>query len=293
MTLSRRRFLTISAAALAAPMPTFAASWTGVAFGADVSLTIRAPREEAEAALSRARRIIEDVEGLFSLYRENSDLVRLNRTGLLRDPDPRFFAVVQAADRAHVLTEGRFDPTIQPYWLALSRGDDPAEAARALGWGRVGFDANVVTLGAGQALTFNGIAQGYATDLVADALGAMGLSDILVNIGEYRASGGPWRLGISDPERGIMGFQTLSAGAVATSSPGAMSLGAESHVLHPDFRPLWSTVSVTATTATLSDSLSTALCLAPRDLIEAVAGLPEVMMIRMVDFVGDLTTIRA
>ena len=218
MTLSRRRFLTISAAALVPPINANAASWSGVAFGADVSLTIRAPSEEAEQALSQARQIIEEIEALFSLYRPESALTQLNRTGQLRDPDARFLTLLRASDRAHRLTGGRFDPTVQSYWRALALGDDPAIARSIIGWDRVVFDPVAISLAAGQALTFNGIAQGYATDLVAEALGSMGLSDVLVNIGEYRAMGGPWRLGISDPERGIMGFQTVTAGAVATSS---------------------------------------------------------------------------
>ena len=293
MSLSRRRFLAISAAAVAAPVPATAASWSGIAFGSDVRLTIRAPGPEAARAIGAARRIIAEVEDLFSLYRDGSALIRLNRTGRLDRPDPRFITLMHASDRAHRLTSGRFDPTVQPYWRAHASGEDPARARAAFGWHRIAFDDRAVRLAPGQALTFNGIAQGYATDLVSEALSGLGLTDVLVNMGEYRALGGPWRLGIADPQVGLMGFQTLTHGAVATSSPSALTLGAHAHILHPDFTPRWSTVSVTAANAALADSLSTALCLAPVELVEEIAAMPQVASVRLVDMHGDLATIQA
>ena len=293
MSLSRRRFLAVTAAAVAIPKGAQATTWRGTALGAEVSLTIRAPRALAETALTRTRTILSEVEDLFSLYRETSALVRLNASGALRRPDLRFMDLMASADTAHRLSGGRFDPTVQPLWQALARGAPTEAASAAVGWDRVAFDARAVRLAKGQALTFNGIAQGFATDLVADALRDLGLRDVLVNIGEYRALGGPWRIGIADPGQGLMGYQTLEGTAVATSSPGALSLGPGGHILHPAHRPLWSSVSVTARSATLADSLSTALCLAPRALVERVAAHPEIAAIRLVDPAGDLTTITA
>ena len=293
MTLTRRRFLTVTAAALAAPRGACAASWQGTALGADVSLTIRGPRDTADEGLARARRLLEEVEALFSLYRPDSALCRLNAAGTLARPDPRLLDLLGASDTAHRLTGGRFDPTVQPWWRALALGQDPAAARAAIGWDRVRWSSGAVTLGTGQALTFNGIAQGYATDLVTDALRDLGLGEVLVNIGEYRALGGPWRLGLSDPAQGHMGHVTLTSGAVATSSPAALSLGAEAHILHPDHRPLWSTVSVSAASATLADALSTALCLAPEPLAEEIATRPDVHAIRLIDRQGNLRTVSA
>ena len=128
MKLSRRRFLTISAAVAATPGGVFAQSWQGHAFGAEVSLTIRGPRNEAEAALSGARDLIFEIERLFSLYDPTSQLVRLNRLKILDQPDPRFLALMQKAGRAHSITGGLFDPTVQSLWKALAVGDVAEEA---------------------------------------------------------------------------------------------------------------------------------------------------------------------
>jgi thiamine biosynthesis lipoprotein len=235
--------------------------------------------------------MLRDIEGLFSLYDPTSILSRLNNTGSLLDPDPRFLALMHAADIGHRQTGGLFDPTIQPLWQALANGWPSQTAMATIGWDRVQCDTGKITLDADQALTFNGIAQGFATDLITDHLGGLGMTETLVNIGEYRALGGPFQLGLSDPAAGHLGARTLHNTAIATSSPSAMALGRQSHILHPSHTAQWSTVSVEATTATLADCLSTALCLAPRDQIAEVAKMPDISRITLVDFDGNLTTI--
>ncbi len=291
MMLTRRRFLTISAAMAAGPAWATPQRWQGRAFGADVSLTIRGPRDDAVAAIDATRQIIAHVEGLFSLYDPASALSELNRVGTLPQPDPDFLALMQAAEHGHRLTGGLFDPTIQPLWRALAGGSDAVAASAAIGWDRVRFDAEEVQLDRGQALTFNGIAQGFATDLITAQFQRLGMTETLVNIGEYRAIGGPWRLAVSDPVHGELGTRTIAQGAIATSSPTAMSLGAQAHILHPQHRARWSTVSVEAQTATLADCVSTALCLAPLDQIVAMRAADGIGRITLVDFNGDLTTL--
>ena len=291
MTLTRRRFLSIAAASVALPQAAHAEVWHGHAFGAEVSITIRGERAQAQNALAQARAVLLDIEGLFSLFDPNSSLSHLNRKGVLLAPDPHFLAVMRASDRANYLTNGLFDPSVQHLWQGLAKGHNPAAYFDTIGWDRVQFDAQHVALGVGQALTFNGIAQGYATDQVSEILIALGFSDMLVNIGEHRGIGGPWRLGVQDPEQGLMGSRTLNDGAIATSSPQATPIGKEGHIVHTQARPRWSTVSVEAPTATLADSLSTAMVMAPREQIQEIKRQSDVTRVTLVDFVGDLITL--
>jgi len=296
MSVTRRRFLTISAACALVPghaqAETWRAeTWEGRAFGGDVSLRIHGPRAQAAQALADARGVIRQVEGLFSLYDPASDLSRLNRTGVLNAPAPRFLQLMRAADHAYTLTGGLFDPTVGALWAALAAGQNPKAASAAIGWDRVSFNTDQIRLAPAQALTFNGIAQGFATDIVTEVLIAHGLTDVLVNIGEYRSVGGPWRLGLADPTHGRLGTRTLHTGAIATSSPGATPLGASGHIIHASARPQWSTVSVEARSAALADSLSTGLVLANRALIEQIRQRPDVSRITLVDWNGDLTTL--
>ena len=169
MTLTRRRFLTISAASLAAgPAQAARSTWQGRALGADVSITIHGPHEVAEPALQAARTAIARVEAEFSLFDPTSALSRLNRSGRIAQPDPMMLDLLQAADRVNRMTAGLFDPTIQALWRAHADGSDTGAARKAIGWDRVRVARDAVELDKGQSLTLNGIAQGYATDLVAD-----------------------------------------------------------------------------------------------------------------------------
>ena len=294
MKLNRRRFLSISAACmLATPARAQIHRWQGRALGAEVDITLHAPAEIAEPALDRARGSLDAVMAQFDLFDPASTVSRLNRTGHLDAPDVMFRRLMQACPQVHAATGGLFDPTVQPLWRALAEGQPP-EAARALiDWSRVRHSAASVTLGEGQALTFNGIAQGFATDLVAEALRDAGLERTLVNIGEFRGTGGPWRLGISDPEIGMIGTRTLTSSAIATSSPKAVPLGGQGHILHGHAKPRWSTVSVEAATATMADGFSTALTMARLEDIRAAVGTFGIRRITLVSDQGDVSRVEA
>ncbi len=260
MTLSRRRFLTITAAALATPVIAAPLRWQGGALGADCTLEIHAPRDVAERALRDTRALLRRAESLFSLYDPASELSQLNATGHLPDPSPEMCRIIEICDQVHDATGGAFDPSVQPLWQALAKGTD-VETARALvGWTRA--KQAPLRLDHGQNITLNGVAQGFATDMVTTALHHAGLGKALINIGEHAAIGGPFTLGIADPAQGIIAQQTLHNNAVATSSPNATVVGSSPHILSATGRkPRWDTVSVMADTAAMADAASTAFCL--------------------------------
>ncbi|MEJ6402695.1 FAD:protein FMN transferase [Yoonia sp. 2307UL14-13] len=291
MNITRRRFIAISACMAASPAAARTHRWQGRALGAEVGLTIHGPDDVTQRALADARAMLREIESTFSLYDPASALSQLNANGRLDRPSSWFRQLMVFADQGYRQTDGLFDPSVQPLWQALAQGQDPRVARDAVDWDRVQYDAEAITLDANQALTFNGIGQGFATDLIADRFAALGLSDALINIGEYRGLGGPWRLGLSDPTHGTLGTRTLEGKAIATSSPSALSLGDHAHILHPTAAPRWSSVSVEAETATQADCLSTGLCLAPLDLIAAVGDLPEIGRITLVDFDGNLRSL--
>ncbi|WP_319824440.1 FAD:protein FMN transferase [Thalassovita sp.] len=293
--ITRRRLLAISAACLACPATAAPVRWQGRALGAEAHLTFHAPEKLALAALRAVRQEIATAEALFSLFTPVSALSLLNAQGALHQPAPDFTALMTLAGTAHHLTGGAFDPTIQPLWQALTRGTDIAAAAALIGWDHVHVSADRITLGKGQQLSLNGIAQGYITDMVARRLRALGLHKVLVNIGEFAAIGGPWRLGISDPEFGLVGTRILSDRAIATSSARATTLRGRSHILDPGpggNGPLWSTASVEADSATLADALSTAFILLPLPRIQhIVATAPERLNVVLAGFDGQIHTL--
>lgn len=289
----RRRFLQIAAAALAMPGRAAAETrWQGVALGAEVSVTLRGDRGAAERALTGIGALLATMEAEFSLFAGASTLSRLNATGRVR-PSAAFLALARAAGTVHRLTGGLFDPTIQPLWRALAEGRPTDLARAAIGWHRVKLRGTEMRLDPGQALTFNGIAQGYAADRVRALLADAGFAEALVDMGEHAALGGPWEIGIEDPVHGLLGRRRIEGTALATSSPGAMTVGGSPHILAPDGRaPLWSSVTVEARTATLADGLSTALCFLDAPAITRLKqGEPALRSVTLISPSGDLSTL--
>ncbi|MEX0340308.1 MAG: FAD:protein FMN transferase [Arenibacterium sp.] len=291
--INRRRFLTISCAALGAPAlaaPTD--TWRGYALGAEVSISIQGFRDQTTPALARARALIRHVERQFSLYDPESALSRLNRNGVLHDPHPDFLALCVEIDRLYARTNGLFDPTVQVLWQRKTDERLRATLKALIGWPRVTHHTNAVHLAPGQQLTFNGIAQGFATDLVTGGLRDSGFTNLHVNIGEHATQGPARRLGIADPNFGIVGAVSLKNAAVATSSPNATQMGHQGHIFSPfDTGVHWSTVSVVAPRATLADGLSTALCLADWADVRRIHGAAGSERYILIDAQGDVRSL--
>lgn len=318
--LNRRRFL-VTAAACGLPLAASAAApapveWSGLVLGGVGSIRLYHPdRKAAEALLARVADEARRLERVFSLYDANSDLSRLNRTGILVDPAPELVALLRDAQRVSALTDGAFDPTVQPLWTLYAshfatEGHDPngpSDAAVRAALGHVGLHhlhvgRDRIALDPGSALTLNGIAQGAVTDRVVALLRQAGITRALVDMGEPRAlghaDGRPWRVGIADPSdgRGVARQVLLADRAAATSAAYGFEFvpgGRLNHLFDPktgrSADPRRS-LTVLAPDATTADGLSTALALMDAAAIgRVVAGTPEVGVL-VLDSGGGVTT---
>ncbi|MFA5662527.1 FAD:protein FMN transferase [Castellaniella sp.] len=304
---SRRRFLGILAAssALLGTAPLHAALripepviWRGVALGADAQLQILHPdRSHAEALVRMAVAEVHRLERIFSLYREDSALVRLNRDGHLALPPAELAELLTRALAFAEQTAGHFDPSVQPLWALYATHartgqalpPDPGALQAALAqvdYRAIRLDDDGIALERpGMALTLNGIAQGYITDRVTELLQAHGLDRALVDMGETRALGAPgadrpWRAGIADPDQPGHLLQILPLDgptqALATSGGYGTPLdpsGRFTHLFNPrsgSAVPLWRSVTVRAADATTADALSTAFSHMPEAKIRGI-----------------------
>ena len=289
--LTRRRFVTITAAASAlAGRPASATplhQWRGIAMGAEATITLAHPGPAPIIAAATAE--IARLEAVFSLYRTDSALSRLNAEGRLANPPFELLECLTACNTVHHATNGLFDPTIQPLWATWaehhSRGQSPTqgaidEALDRTGWPSVRYDPTTITFAKpGMALTLNGIAQGYIADRVATLLEARGLTDILVNTGEYRASGGhpeggAWQIHLAQNGQRLA-TTSLANAALASSAPLGTTFDADGkagHILDPKTGhpapPTWRLITIKAPKAALADALSTAMCLMTRQAID-------------------------
>ncbi|MEO9777796.1 MAG: FAD:protein FMN transferase [Sedimentitalea sp.] len=276
--INRRRFLTISAAALAFPYESVAEplyTWRGIALGARATLRLAHP--DAKAISKRIAVEISRLEDIFSLYRPNSSLMQLNGAGRLDFPPFELLECLSIAGAVHRVSEGRFDPTIQPLWAcyaeasALGMLPEKSEINRAYlktGWERVRIGTSAIILDPEMALTLNGIAQGYIADRVAEMLMDEGLTNVLIDTGEFRAlgihpSGRAWPVTLA-----AGGEVTLDARALATSAPLGTTFDEHArvgHIIDPrtgqPTQSNWREISVSATSAAVADALSTAACL--------------------------------
>lgn len=287
--LTRRRFITIAAAMAPSLAPSLALARapvhveTDIALGAKITLRLEHPDAPRIARLAMAE--IRRLERIFSLYLPGSDLARLNRDGRLDDPAFELLECLTLAGAVHSASAGRFDPTVQPLWLAEAAAcgagqrlaDTDRDRARALvDWSAVSVTSDAIALRPGMALTLNGIAQGYFADRVAALLVDQGLSRALIDTGEMVAlSEGDWPVRLSSGAS-----IPLQGRAIATSAPLGMTFGGDgrsSHILDPrtgyPVRSWWSAVSISAPSAALADALSTAACLTEdRATLDALCG---------------------
>ena len=269
--ITRRRAMTIMAAAAGLPLIPFAGAfagaakaavepiiWKGQALGAPATLILNHPDPaKAEKLVARVVSEVDRLESVFSLYRRNSALAELNRLGALAAPPGELVALLETCRGAWKASQGAFDPSVQPLWSLYARhfsmpGSDPAGPTRRqldetlplVDFSGVRFNRDRIALARpGMALTLNGIAQGYITDRVVELLRADGITSSLVSMGESfaigaKADGDPWRIGLGETEDEATP-DTVAAiidRAVATSSANGFHFDAAArfgHILDP------------------------------------------------------------
>jgi FAD:protein FMN transferase len=218
-------------------------------------------------------------------WNPDSEISQLNRLPAFQKTplSPELASFLVDVGRLVALTEGRFDPTVEPLqqlWKrCLKEGclplqQDLAELTEAVGWDKVHVEEALFWKEHSlTALDFSGIAKGYAVDLLIERLQAAGYTSLYVEWGgEIRTTGlhpegRPWRIGIKG-----LSLIDLTDAAIATSGSYAQqwTIGSinYTHIIdpctqHPLQTPPLSSASVIAPTCTEADALATALMLFP------------------------------
>jgi thiamine biosynthesis lipoprotein len=259
------------------------------ALGSDVTITaLSAHRQVAAEAIDAAFAELRLVEQLMSIYRPDSQLCRLNRTGELEDPHPYLVEVLNKAVEVSAQSNGAFDITVQPLWKAYydaaRRGRLPDDSQLVdvrshVDWRNVIVSPRRILLkGPATEITLNGIAQGFAADRAMAALRARAIDHALIDTGETGAlgrngSGTPWVVGIQHPRQAdaLISLLAMDGRCLATSGDYATTFGDNPHCNHV-FDPRtgrspteFSSVSVVAPTAMEADALSTAVFVLGKD----------------------------
>ena len=247
---NRRRVLRVVAAAAGLPLAITGLralgpkpelhSWRGEVLGALSEISLwHSNADFARLTILKARLEIERLEEIFSLYRPDSEIVRLNRIGKLTHASTELRSVIEASQKLSQLSSGAFDISVQPLWRLYeahfwSHTDtQPDIAARARDVARALVDFRAIDSGSsgigfarpGMAITLNSVAQGYITDAVADLLRNEGFESAVVDLGEFRTlgrhpDGRPWRLGIGNAKNAQTVGKTIDVEDMALAVSG-------------------------------------------------------------------------
>lgn len=251
-----------------------------------------AARKTADEAFAAA----EEVNRIASDYSPESELMRLP-AGHATKVSPVFAELLTVSFHFAEVSGGTFDPTLGPLtklWRESRRTrqlpapEDLANAREASGWKHATWDAAASTIlleKPGMQLDLGGIAKGFAADRMLAVMVKAGFPRTCI------AAGGDLRLGDPPPGKTAwrVGLQTFNEEKpedaielvnCAVSTSGDLHQFAEiggkrySHILDPA-TGLGLTeriaVSIIAPTATISDALATAACVAGPEKAEALA----------------------
>jgi FAD:protein FMN transferase len=298
MKLLSRRTVTFGLLAAVCPMRSAMSGYTGArqgtAFGTIVCVTAKGrSSHQVEAALDASFAAIRAVERSMSLFDRQSEISQFNRTGVLAHPSPMFAAVLELSMHVWKMTDGAFDPSVQPFWNIWSKAtaahSAPGASLLASARTRIGFGnislrgAKVSSARPGVELTLNGIAQGYAADLVAGIMRRHSIESAFIDTGEIGTAGDmslqERLIGVRDPRNpaAMTGFIPASSRFTATSGDYATSFSSDfsaHHIFDPNtgISPKeLSSVTVLAPTGTMADALATAFMVSGRDKALALA----------------------
>ena len=256
-----------------------------------------------DSAIDMAFDEISRVEGVFSAYRDESEISRINR---LRQGEPlrisaEAFSLIEESLYYSARTEGAFDITVGPLvklWSqARSAGREPAEDEIKAAMAKVGYKnvfldrmASSITLGkSDMALDMGGVAKGYAADRAVKVLRDNGIKDAIVDCGGdifcigQRQPGRPWKVGVRHPRKkgGLLMEIELKDKAIDTSGDYEkffMLNGRRySHIIDPRTGYPADEGAISATVVSdkgsVADILATALCvLGPGGISTAASG---------------------
>ena len=251
-------------------------------FAMDTVMSLTVYGKNAETALAQSEQKIKELDRLFSVTDENSDIYKINES---EEPvsvsEDTKNAVIRAL-QANKLTGGAFDITLRPVsklW-GFTNGSPhvPDSEQITASLKQTGTDLINITgnqISCGGELDLGGIAKGYAAACLREIFASNSIENAVASLGGNvmlcgtRPDGQPWNVGIIHPSKEDMLIGTLKASDTAVVTSGMYERKFEQdgkiyhHIIDPEtgFPANSGIVSATVITKddTLADALSTAL----------------------------------
>ena len=265
--------------------------------GFGTTLWLRAAHTNAdqlESALNDAVKTIRSVEADMCLFSVDSALSRLNRDGVLNKPSVHMLSVLSLSRHVSARSQGAFDVTIQPLWTVWSQAQasDSLPSHKQLqrnvklvNWRALEVTSDSVRLNIrGMGVSLNGIARGYAADLVRSVLQSHGVTQALIDTDDTATLGNapddkPWRFGIESAANvKTQGPAIVADGRGMATSSDAHTTFTPDHLHHHIFNPhngdsprYWSSAKVIAPSCAMADALTKVFFMCPPQLIHSTA----------------------
>jgi thiamine biosynthesis lipoprotein len=306
-TVTRRQFLKIIAASSAIGLawklgiqnlsPDLVISETRLLMGTIINLVIISEnRESASEAIKACFNSMSELESVLSRFQPESQLSKLNRSGVLEKAHPALLGLVKQSLELSQLSGGAFDITVKPLLdlyqsnpgvLPATRQID--QALKLVGYQKMVLGEQGIAFDQpGMSITLDGIAKGFILDKGIDALKSFGYENALVEAGGdlmgfgEKAPKTPWKIGLQAP-RGKIGDLIASFDiqdrALATSGDYMQTFTPDfssHHIIDPRSgrsSPELASVSITANTVTLADALATTVMVMGKSGLELIEQL--------------------
>ena len=203
-------------------------------FAMNTYMTFTAYGEDAEKALEESAALIENLEALWSVTDQKSDIYRANHSGGQ--------TVTVSAETAELVdfslmmagkTGGALDPTIYPVLLSwgfttdskqVPPSDQISKLLENVSYDKIKLEGNSLTVPDGMQIDMGAVGKGYTADLVTEKLKQHKIQSAIISLGGNvqaigsRPDGTDWHIGVRAPwEDGNIGVLQIRDAAVVTS----------------------------------------------------------------------------
>ena len=204
-----------TAAAAILPESETAEKATAAVFAMDTIITLEAYGGMADQAVLEAESQIKQLENLWSVTDENSEIYRANHSqGQPVKISPSTEYLIDYALKMAEETEGRLNPAIYPVLCAwgfttkqyrVPEADELEELLKHTDYRQIQIKNGFLTIPAGMEIDLGAVAKGYAGDLLRETLTEKGIRSTIVNLGGNvnligsSKDGKHWKVGIRSP----------------------------------------------------------------------------------------------
>jgi len=248
----------------------------------EITLTMSCAQADSLDLFVTLQNQLDAIEKELSLYQPESPLSRLNRDGRIANQYPHLSFMLKYSLEAYRKTEGAFNVAIEPVlnkirqrWHDTGQPPTMSELRKLkplLNVSKVQITPEEIRLlQPGMALTFDGVAKGYAVDQLAQILEENGFHQYLLNFSGnmrwqgLRSDGTPWKIALWNPARQeISVVPPHPSGAIASSGSEINFYSKDKqwhHLIDPKkLKPadFWMQTSIVGAAAIDCDVLSTA-----------------------------------